>query len=392
MDSQMRLINTIASTNSRREKEKLLAKVEKNILLYAYHPDKRYYLTSTPSAKTVLRGETLQSLSRYTWRVLDVLSSGKYRGQKALTIYNNYMATLTPMSGELFNRILDKDLKCGVSVKTINNLYPGLVPVESCMLCTDIDMHKVAFPCYSSIKIDGDRAVFTPDKGFASRTGKKITGLEHLEQALQGRGHIVDGELRDNTLSCSRSSGLIRSNLPHKPNVHYFVFDVDIRSALPLNKRLDTLRTLYTLHPHIHVVPHILCHDSAHVELAYKAAIKVGHEGTVVKTYDHIYQFKRSADWMRLVPVSSADVEVVDITHGKRGSKYEGKCGALVVVFHGEEQKVGSGLSDNERELYANDHSLIVGEVIEVEYKGLTDHGKMRQPRYKRIRTDKIGV
>lgn len=387
MDSQMKLINQIAATTSRKNKEFLLTKVDKKILLYAYHPDKRYYFTSKLDTR-ILTGKC--QLTEQTWRVLDILASGQCRGHKAAILYNNYIESLTPASAELFNRILHKDLKCGVSIKTINKIYPSLVPMEFCMLCTDYVPDKMYFPCYASIKIDGDRAIFYPNRGFISRTGKKITGLDHLIGPLQHKGQVVDGELRDTTLSNSKSSGVIRSDAKTKPNVRFFVFDSKITSSMPFNERLAYTRKHYhRIHSHIIVLPHFRCLNDVQLRSYYKVAVKKGHEGLVVKNYSHMYQFKRTSDWMRMVPVKTADVKVLKLVPGKKGTKYETIVGALEVEFNGHIQKVGSGLSDEQRLYFCQEPSAIVDRTIEVEYKELTDHGKMRQPRFKRIRYDK---
>lgn len=141
--------------------------------------------------------------------------------------------------------------------------------------------------------------------------------------------------------------------------------------------------------PCMHVIEHFKCDDELRLRVLYERAVRQGHEGIVVKKYDHMYQFKRSSDWMRMVPVKTADVVVVDITPGTKGSKYDGVVGALVVEYNNLVQKVGSGLSDAERTVYMDYPSDIIGKVIEVEYKGETDYGKMRQPRFKRVRYDK---
>lgn len=387
MDDQMLLIKLIAAVSSRTAKENLLTNVDKLILFYAYHPDKRYYIKGNWNPRN---SSGTNQLNQMTWRILNLFASGTYRGAKAAHTYHEYIWSLSPESGELFNRILNKDLKCGVSIKTINKMYPGLIPLESCMLCKDLESNRLSYPCYTSIKIDGDRGIFKPGIGFISRTGKKITGLEHLEEPLQRIGIATDGELRDSTRSFSRSSGLIRSNKEHKPNVRFFVFDTAINSHKPFHERLELLRTKYhKCHSHIVVVPHLKCNNRVELSTRYKAAVKAGHEGLVVKAYSHMYQRKRSYDWMRMVPDVPTEVKVVGTTSGKAGSKYDGMCGALVVEFEGKTQKVGSGLDDEERYEYYHQPELIVGQTIEVVYKGLTDHGKMRQPRYKRIRTDK---
>ena len=388
MRDQMQLIDRIALSPSRKVKEQLLRKLDKRILEYTYHPHKRYFLTPENKPPRNCRGTS--NMEDIGFRVLDLLATGKYRGAAAKQLYGAYTNSLNPESRMLFNKILSKDLKCGVNVKTVNKVHPNLVPDEFCMLCTDYDADLMTYPCYAGIKIDGDRAVFWPDKGLFSRQGKRIQGLEHIERKLQRKGKTADMELRDPSLSFSVSSGLIRSNR-EKPNVRCFIFDSHIDTDLPFFKRVALTRELFQgIDSRIIVLPHVKCTDDIQVRVYYESAIAKGHEGIVIKKYDHAYKFKRSLDWARKVPIKTADVKVVDISYGKPGSKYENIVGALVVEFNNQIQRVGSGLNDAERMLFADDPAAIIGKVIEVEYKGMTDYGKMRQPRFKRIRYDKV--
>lgn len=98
----------------------------------------------------------------------------------------------------------------------------------------------------------------------------------------------------------------------------------------------------------------------------------LGHEGLILKQSD-----------IRLKVISeiSYDVKITGILEGK--GKYIGKLGKFVT----EMGKVGTGLTDEEREKYWTPD--IIGETIEVVCKELTPDGKFRQPRFKRIRWDK---
>lgn len=69
--------------------------------------------------------------------------------------------------------------------------------------------------------------------------------------------------------------------------------------------------------------------------------------------------------------------------------KYEGMVGALEVDFEGLDDKIGSGISDENRELWARNPDLILNKIVEVNYHEKTKDGHMRHSRYNKIRWDK---
>jgi DNA ligase-1 len=78
-----------------------------------------------------------------------------------------------------YRRILIKDLRCGVSVKTVNNVQKGTVPVFQCMLAHSGDNNpkKITGDCVVEYKYDGVRAIVIVKNGNAtiySRNGKLL--------------------------------------------------------------------------------------------------------------------------------------------------------------------------------------------------------------------------
>lgn len=84
--------------------------------------------------------------------------------------------------------------------------------------------------------------------------------------------------------------------------------------------------------------------------------------------------------WLKVKAVVTHDLIVTGIKLGK--GRLEGKIGGLVT----DKCIVGSGLTDELRSL---DGSYWLGKTIEVEAMEETDSGKLRHPRFIRIREDK---
>jgi len=103
-------------------------------------------------------------------------------------------------------------------------------------------------------------------------------------------------------------------------------------------------------------------------------ALQRGEEGLVLYGLDGqgIYKVK---------PEITVDIRVIGIQPGT--GKYDQMMGALLTNYG----KVGTGFTDAMREDLNGDHML--DQIIEVGFMGWTPAGKMRHPRFKRVRWDK---
>ena len=95
-----------------------------------------------------------------------------------------------------YRRILQKDMRCGVSEKTINNVankngyQKYLIPVFSCQLAQDVENHKKLIgKKILENKLDGVRAIsilYPSGKvDIFSRNGKELHNFNHLKEMLK---------------------------------------------------------------------------------------------------------------------------------------------------------------------------------------------------------------
>lgn len=128
-----------------------------------------------------------------------------------------------------------------------------------------------------------------------------------------------------------------------------------------------------------------------------KSYFKEGKEGGV---YSQLMSpwiaGKRDESKIKFKEKLSADVTVVGVCSGKRGSKYEHTLGKLIVAFRPFGATSGkfieipiSGMSDAERLEWWNNPSDILLKTIKMDAKSYTETGNLREPRYKEIRHDK---
>lgn len=119
----------------------------------------------------------------------------------------------------------------------------------------------------------------------------------------------------------------------------------------------------------------------------FKTIVEQGGEGVVVKNlkgYD--------SDFVKVKKFSTWDVVIMGFTEGK--GKYSAVIGAIRygAFKDGQLVEVGkcSGMSDQERRLFAVSPEAYIGKVIEVKGQEIDSRGGIRFPAFIRIRDDKL--
>lgn len=201
------ILKTLESDNSRNFKLDVLRQHQDNEILkqvinLALNPFVQFYQRKIPEYTTVSDGH-LELAQAFPG--LSLLSSRTITGNAAITRLSGILATLNHDDAKVVERIIQKDLKCGVSTKTVNDVWPDLIPEYPCMLCSGYDdklVSKIEFPAIIQKKEDGMRfnAIVKGGKvEFRSRNGKQIDLLGNLEeQFLEMAGNmdiVYDGEL-----------------------------------------------------------------------------------------------------------------------------------------------------------------------------------------------------
>ena len=115
-------------------------------------------------------------------------------------------------------------------------------------------------------------------------------------------------------------------------------------------------------------------------------------EGVVIKNIKSGYvPGKHRSGWFKIKRKSTYDYVVTGVNRGK--GKYSNTIGAVGYGGYDDSKlvEVGSsqGMDDTVREEMRVHPRRFVGKVAEFEATGMTPYGKMRHPRYKRMRPDK---
>lgn len=350
-------------------------------LRYAYDPYKRYHVT-----RGTVRGSGTDVLGLDPFILLDKLSMREISGNAAPYAVSQMCQRLTPVSAEMFKRILLKDLRIGLGAASINKAFPGLVPEHKVMLAKPLEWHRVKYPCVSTVKLDGVRAIYRAGV-FYTRNGKILQGLETLAERLSG-APVLDGELVCPGMDFQTSSGSLRS-FAETPNAQFHIIDLPEHPARLFGERMLGASSLKDPDGLVCIIPWRLVRSMEEVEQHYQACLEAGYEGVVVKPMEYEYVNKRSFDWMKLKAINTVDARIVDIFEGT--GKYSSSAGGVIIQMPDSEVlvRVGSGFSDEQRdEIYAAPDDYI-GRMIEVKYHEVTPDGSLRHPRFYRWRDDK---
>ena len=341
-----------------------------------------------------------------------------------------------------YRRILIKDLRCGVSEKTINKVvadkYPQYaIPVFGCQLAHDGTNHgtKVVGRKLIESKLDGVRVITIVypgkrvDDGFVesrveqfSRNGKELVNFPHIVEQLKAVAKIggfndTDAWVLDGEVMSSSFQDLMKQ-VHRKDNVQSNDAVLHLFDILPLeefkqgkSKTTQINRSSYlegwynvysTLMPNVELLGQELVDldtEAGHNRFTEinDRAIANGYEGIMIKDPDALYECKRTASWLKLKPYLTCDLVVVAVEEGT--GRNVGKLGALVCEGPDLDKfirvNVGSGFTDEQRESIWVNKDKVIGQMIEVRADAVTKNQdsdttySLRFPRFERFRDDK---
>jgi DNA ligase-1 len=350
----------------------------------------------------------------YMFECLDKLMEREITGDAARSEILKVSKMFNEDEQFVFERILWKDLKCGVAEGLVNRVFPKLIPEFEVQLAQPSKfLKKVIYPCIVQPKMDGVRTIAIVDPSeksviYYSRNGKEFLNFKCFDNELlkmsRNNSMVFDGEVIGSTKG--REFDQIMNQCRRKYDVNptglnFHVFDVmkthQFTNQKVNMKQLDRTEYLEDLEGllidipfsqrRITFVDYLKVDSEEQLMRFYDTCIQDGFEGIIIKQLDGEYEFKRSSSWIKLKPNTSEDLKVVEIQEGK--GKYEGLLGALIVDREGVKINVGSGFKDDERISLEEANKLYIGNTVEVIYDSVTKDGSLRFPRFKTLRHDK---
>ena len=427
------IIEKLEADNSRLAKESILLDAMNDGLdeffdgvRMALDPLYTFGVKQVPTKDTVISGQGCE------WKIFlelaEKLNKRELTGHAARDAINLVMSSATAEQWNgFYRRILIKDLRCGVSEKTVNNVAKKngfdkyKVPVFTCQLAHDSANHekKMVGPKQIEIKLDGVRVLTVIKDGkveMFSRNGKQFHNFGHIiaeiEAVLKDKpapydlvldGEVMSANFQDLMKQVHRKSGGVAKDAV----LHLF-------DMIPLDKFLEgkyeveqSKRSQYVWHwvdANKDALEHVQALDWEDVDLSSpegqdrfvelnKAAVDGGYEGVMIKDQKAVYECKRSHAWLKAKPFIEVTLKVVAVEEGT--GRNEGRLGAIIV--EGEDDgytyhlNCGSGFTDDQRDQFWTNRDNVVGSLVEIRADARTksqdsDTYSLRFPRFKTFR------
>ena len=332
----------------------------------------------------------------------------------------------------LARRVLIKDLRCGISEKTINKVVGKTeykIPVFSCQLAQDStdQPKKLRGIKRLECKLDGVRVLAVVSGSSCtlySRNGKEFENFPQIAEAIldqrkafqHGRGtgghFVLDGEIVGESFQQLMRQAHRKSNAETAGMV-YHIFDIIPLDAfqeghwnVQQHRRLEWLESARNILSEETNCLRIMNGLDVDLDTAQghdimrryaENAVAEGFEGIMIKSMDAPYECKRSDFWMKWKPTISVDLNIVGFEEGTGRNK--NRLGAI--ICEGEDNgrlirvNVGSGLSDSDRDEYWADRSNLLGHLVEVQADAVTQNQdgsySLRFPRFLRFRDFEAG-
>lgn len=423
------IFSMLICTNSRLEKEVIIRNIKQE------YKDDFYYIIEVLAGKHMFGYKYTASESSYglwndiaNWTVRQLLEYLQEPYKTGNLTDGNIARHIISTSayGYFIEPIVNRTLKLGIGSSLLEK--PSTSPMLAKKLEDGLPSSRTYF---ITEKLDGNRCImyYENDKwNYISRNGKPM----YVEFDTNGldTSFIYDGEIlsEDQVMmsnyiakaaldkvapinfktSFNVTSGLINTHTTSK-NLIYNIFDIMNVSAKYIERRelLDTIadELKRAENKNIRILPVLKTYTTqdelfSDVPCLLDKVTTIGGEGLMINLGDAFYCNKRTNNILKYKKLYTMDMRVVDFEDGN--GKYEFMVGALIaeVITDDGKQikcKIGSGLSDTQREEWYLHPELIIGKIVEVAYfdisqekdlKG-TNMYSLRFPRLKSIR-DKI--
>lgn len=431
MNNAWEVIKTLEATNSRLEKEAIIASVIDNNeffegCLWALDNLKTFGVKQVPE-KTDGNGKGVP-WSNFV-NVLNDLVNRNISGNVARNTIKQIMDEATiDQWNYWYRRILVKDLQCGVSVKTLNKAIPKeragyKIPVFSCQLAEDGKNfpNKMQGKKLCQVKLDGVRvlSVVYPSGRVDqfSRNGKELSNFNLIKDQLKKVSSsltepmVFDGEVMSASFQDLMKQVFRKSSVDTSDAVLY-VFDMiplnDFLSGIYKKPQLERSEQLIEWKNNNINISNIevLYHEVVDLDTKEgyirlqeinKKALENKYEGIMLKDIGAFYENKRTTSWLKMKPFIEVSLVINDVIEGT--GKYKNSMGAI--ECSGEDSgylinvSVGSGFTDDMRNLVWNRKDEVVGYVVEIIADAITQNKdktySLRFPRFKSFRGFEMG-
>ena len=436
-------IRDLESSDSRIHKEKTIEKAlmaaklgsadAQAFLFNAYQAYNPFYTFHVRQVPEVLGNKNKPNPWPRFWALLESLRTRSVTGDAARQAIEDCAAQFDDEEwNTVCRRVIIKDLRCGISEKTLNKVLAKTdwkIPVFTCQLAQDStdQPKKLVGVKRLEPKLDGVRVLAVVqgmNVSLFSRNGKEFANFPQIAKDIMlhrsafqrnlgsGGRFVLDGEVTGESFQKLMKQAHRKSDAKTDGMV-YNIFDIipleDFQRGHWNAQQYKRFQILDQAWGHLlanscslKIVQGLdvdLDNAEGHdiMERYAHDCVAEGYEGIMIKSMDAPYVCKRSDYWMKWKPTISVDLEIVGFEEGT--GRNLNRLGAI--ICEGEDNgrrirvNVGSGLSDSDRDEYWNARDDLLGHLVEVQADAVTQNQdgtySLRFPRFLRFRDFEAG-
>lgn len=387
----LEILNQLANTTKRTEKEQILSGLEgqtldmfKKICWLAYDPSINFYIKKFNKSKIhhdcgVLK-EALHDLE-------NMIASRLFTGNMAKQWIESQYTMLPKDQAEVFARVINRDLRCGISASTINKIWPNLIYVHPYMRCSSFsesNLKNMKYPCYSQTKMDGlyvDIIVTKNGIEYRSRNGSILPFKdEEFESEIMERyetcfnddvGFVFMGEAialdeNNHLMERASSNGYLNSNDIDPNRIMFYFWDLVIYDDFKVEStkyeyhhRFNNLQRWKDeiTNKRFNIVDSVICNDQFDIIDHFRQNRLKGEEGTIIKNKQMVWKDGTSKEQIKIKVVFECEMKAIEWKYGKTDTSIENQLGAIRFESSDSEISVwvGSGYSADQRQEFIED-------------------------------------
>lgn len=348
MSNTLSLLNILAANSGRNFKIDFLKNHSDNVLLQrvvylALNPTTNFYIRKIPvytPNSNVFESDLDTALNK-----LSQLSSRQVTGNAAIAFLTDILESVSSDDAKVIERIISKDLRCGVSESTANKVWADLIPEYPYMRCclpkhTKMSKFNWKKGVFSQLKADGmfanvnvyeDKTVellsragsVFPIEQFSNLVEEvkqtfKPNTQTHAELLVKRDGKVLPREIGNGILNSVLKGGSFDPG--DFPTL--LVWDqIPLSEAKPGNKYkvsyTDRLSDLIDQLEQIDIIPSRKVYSMEEALEHYVEMLEQGYEGTILKDPDAIWEDTTSKFQVKFKLEVDVDLEIVGFTPGK---------------------------------------------------------------------------
>lgn len=385
------ILNELKNTTSTKEKFNILSKNKENeslkrILKYAY--DSVSY-TYGVTYNHILSFESKDFSQKNMFELLEILSKRELTGHNALRECKNLINSLNEIDKMIFKGIIDRDFKIGVSTKTLNKVWKGLIPTPNYCRCSTFKKGaKITYPAYVQLKCDGTYREAHIENGvcsFRTRSGEEYS-IPTLEKEMSKlpdgyyTGEFTIGRADEPDVDRQVGNGLINSKTPPFEKIHFTIWDYLRPLEYTLNvcrtykERFEELTSIVTQAQieNVSIVQSVVVNSEEEMIKQVSLWMSKGLEGGVLKDFNMSFKNGTSNQQFKIKLKIDAEMRVKDFQKGTEGTKYEGQN--KVIIFENDEGTIKgqcSGMTDAQVEECTKHPEKYIGQIVSVQFNDL---------------------